>query len=131
MHLPDSSHMVWDEVVAFWIVLWLLAPALLSTQIYAFVLFRLFDAVKIGPMAGPTNLQGLWLARRLRRDAGRPGRRLLHPAGDAAWRLSAPPAATASARPPSAIHVDRASVLGLSLRAGVGAWCWVGLAFLG
>lgn len=51
MHLPDSSHMVWDEVVAFWIVLWLLAPAPLSTQIYAFVLFRLFDAVKIGPMA--------------------------------------------------------------------------------
>ena len=43
--------MVWDEVVAFWIVLWVLTPAPLSTQIYAFVLFRLFDAVKIGPMA--------------------------------------------------------------------------------
>ena len=51
MHLPDSSRMVWDEVVAFWIVLWVLTPAPLSTQIYAFVLFRLFDAVKIGPMA--------------------------------------------------------------------------------
>lgn len=51
MGLPDSSHMVWDEVVAFWIVLWLLAPADFWTQLYAFALFRLFDAVKFGPMA--------------------------------------------------------------------------------
>ena len=51
MGLPDSSHMVWDEVVAFWIVLWVLAPADFSTQLYAFALFRLFDAVKVGPMA--------------------------------------------------------------------------------
>jgi len=51
MGLPDSSHMVWDEVVAFWIVLWLLTPASLWTQLYAFVLFRLFDAIKFGPMA--------------------------------------------------------------------------------
>jgi len=51
MGQPDSSHMVWDEVVAFWIVLWILAPADFSTQLYAFALFRLFDAVKVGPMA--------------------------------------------------------------------------------
>lgn len=51
MGQPDSSHMVWDEVVAFWIVLWILAPADFSTQLYAFALFRLFDAVKFGPMA--------------------------------------------------------------------------------
>lgn len=51
MGQPDSSHMVWDEVVAFWIVLWILAPADFGTQLNAFVLFRLFDAVKFGPMA--------------------------------------------------------------------------------
>ena len=51
MGQPDSSHMVWDEVVAFWLVLWVLAPADLWTQAIAFALFRLFDAVKVGPMA--------------------------------------------------------------------------------
>lgn len=51
MGQPDSSHMVWDEVVAFWIVLWLLQPATLGQQAAAFGLFRLFDAVKVGPMA--------------------------------------------------------------------------------
>jgi phosphatidylglycerophosphatase A len=48
---PDSSHMVWDEVVAIWLVLWVLAPADLGTQVAAFALFRFFDAVKFGPMA--------------------------------------------------------------------------------
>ena len=51
MGLPDSSHMVWDEVVAIWLVLWVLAPADLGTQLAAFALFRFFDAVKFGPMA--------------------------------------------------------------------------------
>ncbi|MBA4255850.1 MAG: phosphatidylglycerophosphatase A [Polaromonas sp.] len=51
MGQPDSSHMVWDEVVAIWLVMWLLAPASLWTQAWAFALFRLFDAVKFGPMA--------------------------------------------------------------------------------
>jgi len=51
MGLPDSSHMVWDEVVAFWLVLWLLQPATLGQQAAAFALFRLFDSVKVGPMA--------------------------------------------------------------------------------
>lgn len=51
MGQPDSSHMVWDEVVAFWLVLWVLAPAGFWTQAYAFLLFRVFDAVKFGPMA--------------------------------------------------------------------------------
>jgi phosphatidylglycerophosphatase A len=51
MGLPDSSHMVWDEVVAIWLVMWVLAPASLWTQVAAFALFRFFDAVKFGPMA--------------------------------------------------------------------------------
>ncbi len=46
----DPGSIVWDEVVAFWIVLWLIAPAGLWLQLVAFGLFRFFDAVKPGPV---------------------------------------------------------------------------------
>ena len=46
----DPSNIVWDEVVAFWLVLWLVMPAGFGTQLVAFVLFRFFDAVKPGPV---------------------------------------------------------------------------------
>jgi phosphatidylglycerophosphatase A len=49
--LADPSPVVWDEVIAFWIVLWLLSPASLAMQCVAFVLFRVFDAAKPGPVA--------------------------------------------------------------------------------
>ena len=48
--LADPGSIVWDEVVAFWCVLWLLAPADGWTQLAAFVLFRFFDAAKPGPV---------------------------------------------------------------------------------
>jgi phosphatidylglycerophosphatase A len=51
MRLADSGHIVWDEVVAFWLVLWLVMPAGFWGQVVAFALFRFFDAVKFGPMA--------------------------------------------------------------------------------
>ncbi len=51
MRIADSGHIVWDEVVAFWLVLWLVMPAGFWGQLVAFALFRLFDAVKFGPMA--------------------------------------------------------------------------------
>ncbi|MFP5467772.1 MAG: phosphatidylglycerophosphatase A [Gammaproteobacteria bacterium] len=51
MGIADSGHIVWDEVLAFWLVLWLISPADLLGQTAAFALFRLFDAVKVGPMA--------------------------------------------------------------------------------
>ena len=47
----DPGAIVWDEVIAFWIVLWLLMPADLATQCVAFALFRAFDAIKPGPVA--------------------------------------------------------------------------------
>ncbi|MES2937064.1 MAG: phosphatidylglycerophosphatase A [Pseudomonadota bacterium] len=47
----DPGNIVWDEVVAFWIVLWLLMPAGWLAQFAAFLLFRFFDAVKPGPVA--------------------------------------------------------------------------------
>ncbi len=46
----DPGAIVWDEILAFWIVLWLLMPAGLSMQALAFALFRFFDAAKPGPV---------------------------------------------------------------------------------
>jgi phosphatidylglycerophosphatase A len=48
--MADPGAIVWDEVVAFWIVLWLVMPASLWMQAVAFALFRFFDAVKPGPV---------------------------------------------------------------------------------
>ncbi|MBO9515347.1 MAG: phosphatidylglycerophosphatase A [Variovorax sp.] len=50
MNVADPGAVVWDEVVAFWIVLWLVMPAGLLAQTFAFALFRFFDAVKPGPV---------------------------------------------------------------------------------
>lgn len=50
MGVADSGHIVWDEVAAFWLVLWLVLPAGLGMQIAAFALFRFFDAAKPGPV---------------------------------------------------------------------------------
>ncbi len=49
--VPDSGHIVWDEIVCFWLILWLFLPAGLLAQTLAFALFRAFDALKPGPMA--------------------------------------------------------------------------------
>ncbi len=46
----DPSSIVWDEVVAFWLILWLVMPAGFWAQAIAFALFRFFDAVKPGPV---------------------------------------------------------------------------------
>jgi phosphatidylglycerophosphatase A len=51
MRVTDPGSIVWDEVIAFWIVLWLVMPAGFWGQCFAFVLFRLFDAIKPGPVA--------------------------------------------------------------------------------
>lgn len=45
----DHGAWVWDEVVAFWLVLWLL-PASFGSQLWAFLLFRFFDIVKPAPI---------------------------------------------------------------------------------
>jgi phosphatidylglycerophosphatase A len=46
----DFGGIVWDEVVAFWLVMIFIMPASLWVQILAFALFRFFDAVKPGPI---------------------------------------------------------------------------------
>ncbi len=50
MGVLDPGSIVWDEVVAFWLVLWLVMPTGLVGQVLAFGLFRFFDAVKPGPV---------------------------------------------------------------------------------
>ena len=50
MGIADPGSIVWDEVVAFWLVLWLVSPTGLVGQVMAFGLFRFFDAVKPGPV---------------------------------------------------------------------------------
>ena len=50
MGVLDPGSIVWDEVVAFWLVLWLVMPTGLVGQVMAFGLFRYFDAVKPGPV---------------------------------------------------------------------------------
>ena len=48
--IADPGAIVWDEVLAFWLVLWLLMPAGFWAQVAAFALFRFFDAAKPGPV---------------------------------------------------------------------------------
>jgi len=50
MAVLDPGSIVWDEVVAFWLVLWLIMPTGFTGQVVAFVLFRFFDTVKPGPI---------------------------------------------------------------------------------
>ena len=50
MNVLDPGSIVWDEIVAFWCVLWLVMPTGLVGQVMAFGLFRFFDAVKPGPV---------------------------------------------------------------------------------
>lgn len=60
----DPGAIVWDEVLGFWLVLWVLTPAGLWAQCVAFVLFRLFDAAKPGPVG--------WADRRFKAAPGAP-----------------------------------------------------------
>jgi phosphatidylglycerophosphatase A len=46
----DPGAIVWDEIVAFWFVLWLVMPTGWLGQLAAFGLFRLFDITKPGPV---------------------------------------------------------------------------------
>ena len=50
LSVADPGAIVWDEVLAFWLVLWLVTPADFLDQLAAFALFRFFDAVKPGPV---------------------------------------------------------------------------------
>ena len=48
--VADPGCIVWDEIVAFWLILWLVMPTGWIGQLIAFALFRYFDAAKPGPV---------------------------------------------------------------------------------
>jgi phosphatidylglycerophosphatase A len=48
--IADHGSMVWDEIIAFWLVLVFIMPASFSTQLWAFICFRFFDMVKPAPI---------------------------------------------------------------------------------
>ncbi len=48
--VPDHGAMVWDEIVAIWLVLLIVSPASFSAELAAVVLFRVFDMTKPPPI---------------------------------------------------------------------------------
>lgn len=50
MAVSDPSAVVWDEIIAFWIILAVAMPVGWIGQLILFGLFRVFDAVKRGPV---------------------------------------------------------------------------------
>ncbi|CAH0350819.1 phosphatidylglycerophosphatase A [Aquabacterium sp. CECT 9606] len=62
LRVADPGAIVWDEILAFWLVLWLLTPTGFIGQLLAFALFRYFDAAKPGPVA--------WADRLFKRQPG-------------------------------------------------------------
>lgn len=50
MRVLDPGSIVIDEIMSFWLVLWVLMPAGWLAQLAAFAIFRLLDAVKPGPV---------------------------------------------------------------------------------
>lgn len=51
MGISDPGAIVWDEIVAMWLIFFIIMPASFGGQLAAFALFRFFDAVKPGPVA--------------------------------------------------------------------------------
>ena len=64
LRVPDPSAIVWDEILAFWLILWLISPASWALQTATFLIFRLFDAAKPGPMG--------WADRLFKSQPGQP-----------------------------------------------------------
>lgn len=51
MGISDPGAIVWDEIIAMWLIFFLIMPTGFWAQLIAFGLFRFFDAVKPGPVA--------------------------------------------------------------------------------
>lgn len=48
--VQDHGGVVWDEIVAFWLVLFVMTPLPFVWQLAAFIIFRFFDIVKPWPI---------------------------------------------------------------------------------
>lgn len=62
--VADPCSIVWDEVLAFWLVLWVANAPSLWQQAVLFGLFRFFDAAKPGPVG--------WADRLFKAERGSP-----------------------------------------------------------
>ena len=51
MGISDPGAIVWDEIIAMWLILYFVMPTNFWGQLAAFALFRFFDATKPGPVA--------------------------------------------------------------------------------
>lgn len=51
MGICDPGAIVWDEIVAMWLIFFFVLPTNFGGQLAAFALFRFFDAAKPGPVA--------------------------------------------------------------------------------
>ena len=51
MGISDPGAIVWDEIIAIWLIFYLIMPTGFWGQLTAFALFRFFDAAKPGPVA--------------------------------------------------------------------------------
>ena len=56
LRVLDPAAIVIDEIVSFWLILAFILPASFGGQLAAFLLFRLLDAVKPGPIGWADNL---------------------------------------------------------------------------
>ncbi|HET8869968.1 MAG TPA: phosphatidylglycerophosphatase A [Aquabacterium sp.] len=50
LRVADPGAVVWDEIWAIWLVLWMISPMDWRGQTLAVVAFRVFDAIKPGPV---------------------------------------------------------------------------------
>lgn len=48
--VPDHGAIVWDEIIAIWLVMLFVTPASFKTQLVAFLIFRAFDMIKPPPI---------------------------------------------------------------------------------
>lgn len=60
LRVSDPGSIVWDEIVAMWLIFFLIMPTDFMGQLAAFALFRFFDAVKPGPVAWADRLFKGW-----------------------------------------------------------------------
>ncbi len=90
--LADPSAIVWDEVVSFWLILWLITPAGWLAQLVAFALFRSSMPPSRDRSAGP-------IAASRRAAACRSAGRRVSASCSTTW---SPPPARCSSSPPGA-----------------------------
>ena len=58
LNLVDPQQVISDEVVGMWLVLLIVSPSYVSAGVFAFILFRVFDITKPGPVAKAEKLSG-------------------------------------------------------------------------